>query len=167
MKIYTKTGDKGQTSLVGGSRVSKSSKRVNAYGTIDELNSFMGLLRCKLTDESTKEFIHILQKSMFSVGGILATPTDYKGKPIDFDVTLIEQLEQRIDEIGKDLPPFRCFLAYGENEISSIAHICRAVARRAERCMVELAEEEPVDENLMRYINRLSDYLYMLGLHLA
>ena len=164
MKIYTKTGDKGQTSLLGGKRVSKADKRLEAYGTIDELNSFMGLLRSKIDDETTKTFLHEIQKSLFSVGAILATPPDYKGKPIEFDTNLIGKLENKIDEISNSIPPFTEFIVYGENEISSIAHICRAIARRAERRIIDLNNEQEVNNNIIMYVNRLSDYLYSLGL---
>lgn len=166
MKVYTKTGDKGQTSLLGGKRVSKADKRLEAYGTIDELNSFLGLLRSRLLGEDEKTFVYEIQKSLFIVGAILATPDDYKGKPILFDNTLTAKIENRIDEIGNSLPPFKEFIVYGTNEISSISHICRAVARRAERRIIDLNGEHSVDENLIKYINRLSDYLFMLGLSL-
>ena len=153
MKVYTKTGDKGQTSLLGGKRVSKADKRLEAYGTIDELNSFLGLLRSKLHNTEDENFIFAIQKNLFTVGAILATPTDYKGK--------------KIDQIGATLPPFKEFIVYGDNEVSSVAHICRAVARRAERRIVELSDSEPIDESINIYVNRLSDYLYMLGLRLV
>ncbi len=167
MKIYTKGGDRGETSLLGGKRVSKSSVRLSAYGTIDELHSFMGLLRSKLDDKETKQFIYKISQSMISVGGILATPPDYQGKQVEFDTSLIGELETRIDEIGSKLPPFKSFIVYGDNEVSSIAHICRSVARRAERVIVEMAEEEPVREDIIIYINRLSDYFFMLALKLS
>ncbi|PID94574.1 MAG: ATP:cob(I)alamin adenosyltransferase [Bacteroidales bacterium] len=167
MKVYTKTGDKGQTSLVGGKRVLKSDRRIEAYGTIDELNSFLGLLRSKLEDEEYKEFIYAIQKSLFTVGAILATPADYDGKPIVFEQETIANMEQQIDRIGASLPPLREFIVYGSNEVSSIAHVCRAIARRAERQMVELNQVEAVDNNLMVYINRLSDYLFTLGMKLS
>lgn len=167
MKIYTKSGDRGETSLLGGKRVSKSSVKLSAYGTIDELHSFMGLLRAKLDDEETKQFIYKVSQSMISVGGILATPPDYQGKQVEFDASLIGELEARIDEIGSTLPPFRSFIVYGDNEVSALAHVCRSVARRAEREMVALAEEEPVREDIMIYINRLSDYFFMLALKLS
>ncbi len=167
MKVYTKTGDKGQTSLLGGKRVSKADKRLEAYGTIDELNSFMGLFRSKLTDNEHKEFIYQIQKTLFTVGAILATPKDYKGKKIELDNSLIEQLENKIDEISATLPPFKEFIVYGENEISSISHICRAIARRAERHIIDLNNDEVIDNNVMVYVNRLSDLLYMFGLKLA
>ena len=160
MKVYTKTGDKGQTSLLGGKRVSKADKRLEAYGTIDELNSFLGLLRSKLHNTEDENFIFAIQKNLFTVGAILATPTDYKGKKIEFDPT-------QIDQIGATLPPFKEFIVYGDNEVSSVAHICRAVARRAERRIVELSDSEPIDESINIYVNRLSDYLYMLGLRLV
>lgn len=166
MKVYTKTGDKGQTSLLGGKRVSKADKRLEAYGTIDELNSFLGLLRSRLLNEGEKTFIYDIQKSLFTVGAILATPDDYKGKSIVFDISLITKVETRIDEISGSLPPFKEFIVYGTNEISSISHICRAVARRAERRIIDLNSEHAVDENLIKYVNRLSDYLFMLGLSL-
>ena len=125
MKVYTRTGDKGQTSLLGGKRVSKADKRLEAYGTIDELNSFLGLLRSKLHNTEDENFIFAIQKNLFTVGAILATPTDYKGKKIEFDPTQIETVEKKIDQIGATLPPFKEFIVYGDNEVSSVAHICR------------------------------------------
>ncbi|MDR0828579.1 MAG: cob(I)yrinic acid a,c-diamide adenosyltransferase [Prevotellaceae bacterium] len=160
MSIYTKTGDLGETSLFGGKRVLKSSARLNAYGAIDELNSFLGLLRAKLDSENDKNLIFDIQNSLFTVGAILATPAENLQNAPIFDENLTKKLENYIDELDKTLPKLKNFIVYGENETSAICHICRAVTRRAEREIVKIAENEKINENLLRYINRLSDFLF-------
>ncbi|MDR1543585.1 MAG: cob(I)yrinic acid a,c-diamide adenosyltransferase [Prevotellaceae bacterium] len=160
MKIYTKTGDRGETSLFGGKRVSKYSDRLNAYGTIDELNAFLGLLRSKLTAENEKNVIFEIQNTLFTVGAILATPSEnLKNAPI-FDENMTKKLENLIDEYDKTLPKIKNFIVYGENEISAICHVCRSITRRAERKIVFLDAKEIINENLLKYINRLSDFLF-------
>lgn len=161
MKIYTKTGDKGTTSLIGGKRVFKSAARLNAYGTIDELNAFLGLLRSKLSSAEGKAVILEIQNSLFTVGALLATP-DEKDLPksVDFNENWTKKLESYIDEADKILPKIENFIVYGENEISALCHVCRSITRRAEREIILTAQNEPVNENLLKYINRLSDFLF-------
>jgi len=167
MKIYTKKGDSGETSLLGGKKVSKADKRLNAYGTIDELNSFLGLLRTKLQSETDKKFVFEVQQSLFVVGAVLAMPTEEQNKFAEFDASLIEKLEQKMDCIENELPPLKNFVVYGDNEISAICHICRSIARRAEREIVLLHQSDPVEQNIIKYINRLSDWLFVLARKLS
>ena len=161
MKIYTKTGDGGKTSLIGGMRVSKTNPRVCAYGSVDELNSILGVLRAKLTDSSEKAMIFEIQNTLLTIGTLLATPsgTDFP-KGFEFKESWLNFLEENIDEMQKKLPEIKNFIIYGENELSALCHFCRSIARRAERDVVFLHENEEIDENLTKYINRLSDFLF-------
>ncbi len=161
MKIYTKTGDNGETSLVGGVRVSKSDIRLEAYGTIDELNSFLGLLRSKSSLE--KDFLFKIQQNLFVVGGCLATDqrcTELK-KSFVISEEAICEIEAKIDEMQKNLSPLKHFVIPGENELSSLSHICRTVTRRAERQICCMEKEVDIDKNLKIYINRLSDFFFV------
>lgn len=163
--IYTRTGDRGQTSLVGGVRVDKWDARLNAYGTIDELNSFIGWL-VQLSDaEEESELLHFIQNKLFVVGSYLATDVSFtelreasKLKSED-----VERIEQRIDELDAQLPPLTNFVLPGGSEVASAAHICRTVCRRAERDICQLASQHPVDEIILRFVNRLSDYLFVFA----
>ena len=132
-KIYTKTGDNGQTSLVGGQRVEKTHPRLEAYGTVDELTSHLGLLRSMISEEQYKNYILSIQKSLFSLSALLATPPESKYQPEPFAARQVEALEAEIDRLQAELPPFRCFIIPGEGQASSQAHVCRTVCRRAER----------------------------------
>ncbi|MCQ2344842.1 MAG: cob(I)yrinic acid a,c-diamide adenosyltransferase [Paludibacteraceae bacterium] len=165
MKIYTKTGDHGSTSLIGGTRVGKNNIRINAYGTIDELNSFLGLLRAKTKNDNIKTTILDIQNTLFAVGANLATDTDKTelGNYAKIDRSKIEKLEQNIDAIQQILPPLTDFIIYGEDELSAICHCCRAIARRAEREIITLNQEVTLDEELLTYMNRLSDFLFVLA----
>lgn len=165
MKIYTKTGDHGSTSLIGGTRVAKNNIRINAYGTIDELNSFLGLLRAKTENDDIKEVIFDIQNTLFAVGANLATDTDKTelGNYAKIDGAKTEKLEQYIDKIQQNLPPLTDFIIYGEDEMSAICHCCRAIARRAEREIITLNQEVTIDKELLVYINRLSDFLFVLA----
>ncbi|MDR1591537.1 MAG: cob(I)yrinic acid a,c-diamide adenosyltransferase [Prevotellaceae bacterium] len=168
MKIYTKTGDKGTTTLVGGKRVCKSDKQLDAYGTIDELNSFLGLLRAKLTDDRERQQIFIIQNSLFSVGAQLASDPE---KPLidaaKVDPQWIIDLEEIIDQLDLQLPKIKYFIIYGDNELSALCHVCRAVARRAERAIILANEDAFFEEQLTMYINRLSDFLFTFARYLA
>jgi cob(I)alamin adenosyltransferase len=161
--VYTRTGDAGQTSLIGGVRVSKASARLEAYGTIDELSSQLGLLVTYLTDDHDRETVENVQRTLFHVSTLLATPPQ-EGKPAQsLDATLVEQLEHEIDEITASIPPFRCFIVPGGSRGAAVAHVCRTVCRRAERRIILLAEESPIDPILQSYVNRLSDFLFVLA----
>lgn len=162
--IYTKTGDKGTTALVGGTRVAKAHVRLEAYGTIDELNSFVGSLACLIEDEN-KEMLSYIQHRLFTVGSYLATETEAmppKAASIISDND-IKMLEQRMDEIDSQLPKINKFILPGGSEASARANICRTVCRRAERCIYRVKESFPVDDNILMYVNRLSDYFFLLG----
>ena len=165
MKIYTKTGDKGQTSLIGGRRVSKADLRIDAYGTVDELNSWIGLLRDQPVNESRKELLKEIQDRLFTVGASLATDPEKAVKKaipdiIQDDITL---LEQAMDDMDASLPPLRAFVLPGGHASVSYCHLARTVCRRAERLVIHLSEQSPVDELVIQYMNRLSDYLFVLS----
>ena len=164
-KIYTKSGDKGKTSLVGGTRVKKTHIRLEAYGTIDELNSFTGWLNCEVKDEETSHFLSYLQHKLFTVGSFLATETEQLSPKAASIITDgdIERIEKEIDRIDNNLPPLNRFILPGGNEPASRAHICRTVSRRAERNVYRVADEFPVDASVLKFLNRLSDYFFVLA----
>jgi len=164
MKIYTKTGDKGYTSLIGGTRVPKHHLRIESYGTVDELNSYIGLIRDQDVLREDKDILKEIQDRLFTIGSTLASdPEKSRMKIPDLLDTDIEMLEQQMDEINSFLPPLKHFILPGGNVIASYCHIARCVCRRAERQAVHLAESEFVDEKVIVYLNRLSDYLFTLG----
>ena len=162
MKIYTKTGDKGETSLFGGTKVSKGNLRIHAYGTVDELNSYIGLLRDLSTDElGNTEFLRI-QDRLFTLGARLATESE-KAKERLPAITPqdVEYLEKAIDAMEQSLDPITSFVLPGGHPTVSYCHISRCVCRRAERICVELSENDTVEEIIIQYLNRLSDYLFV------
>ncbi len=163
MKIYTKTGDNGETSLVGGVRILKSDARLEAYGTIDELNSFIGLLRSKTLSEN--DFLLEIQQNLFIVGGYLATDQSRTKLRDSFALSekVITTIEEKIDEMQKKLPPLDNFVIPGENELSSLSHVCRTITRRAERHIYRLNGNGNmnIDKNLKIYMNRLSDFFFL------
>lgn len=160
-KIYTRTGDKGTTALIGGERVSKSNLRIECYGTLDELNAFTG--RLNLLCEA--EILNNIQKTLFDIGAIIATPRgkEWSNMP-NINETHVKELESEIDRMNSGLEPLRNFTVPGENEINAEAHICRTVCRRAERILCH-AKENGIDisDSIMIYINRLSDYFFVLS----
>lgn len=163
--IYTKTGDKGKTSLVGGKRVPKAHIRLEAYGTTDELNSFVGLLKNEVSDQHDLEILAFIQHKLFTVGSYLATETEAiapKAASIITDNN-INLLENEMDRIDSELPPLRQFVLPGGNEAAARAHVCRSVCRRAERCIYRVMDEYPVDEQILKFVNRLSDYFFLLA----
>jgi len=164
MKIYTKTGDKGQTSLIGGTRVAKYHLRIEAYGTVDELNSYIGLIMCQNIDAHHQQLLKEIQDRLFTVGSSLAADPEKSKMKIpdlhDSDVTL---LENEMDAMNESLPALKHFILPGGNTVVSYCHIARCVCRRAERLTVELAENSFVDERVTVYLNRLSDYLFVLA----
>ncbi|AZQ43897.1 cob(I)yrinic acid a,c-diamide adenosyltransferase [Nonlabens ponticola] len=175
MKIYTKTGDEGTTALFGGTRVPKHNLRIDSYGTIDELNSWMGLIRDQDVDALVKATIITIQHHLFTIGAILATPPEKEtlkngkerlniSKISDAD---IELLEHEMDRMDQDLPQMTHFILPGGHESVSYCHITRTVCRRAERLCAELNAQTPVDPQVLKYVNRLSDYLFVLARKLS
>lgn len=164
MKIYTKTGDKGLTSLFGGKRVPKHHLRIEAYGTVDELNSNIGLIRDQKIAPETFAVLIEIQDRLFTLGSILATePGNEKVKVPQLNEQDILFLENEIDKMNDVLPEMRSFVLPGGHQTVSFCHIARCVCRRAERLVVHLAEVENVPELIIKYLNRLSDYLFVLS----
>ncbi len=164
MKIYTKTGDQGITSLLGGTRVPKSDLRIDAYGTVDELNSYIGLLRDQPVNKSRSAILKEIQDRLFTIGADLATvPGKDKVKKPDLKLSDVALLENEMDQMELLLQPLTAFILPGGHTAVSFCHIARTVCRRTERIAVELASFEPVSELVIQYINRLSDYLFVLG----
>lgn len=166
MKIYTRTGDQGQTSLVGGQRVSKACTRLESYGTVDELCSQIGLLITYCTDPHDLQFLTDVQNHLFVLGGYLATDNSQREVRPHNIVTpqMVAGMEEEIDRINATLPPFRSFILPGGCRAAAVAHVCRTVCRRAERAILRLVEEgATVDEQAIAYVNRLSDYLFVLA----
>ena len=175
MKVYTKTGDSGTTALFGGDRVPKHHIRIESYGTVDELNSHIGLIRDQQIDNHYKEILIQIQDRLFTAGAILATPPEKEilknGKPRlnipKITETDIQLLENEIDDMENSLPQMTHFILPGGHTIVSYCHIARCVCRRAERLSVHLHELEPTDSLVIKYLNRLSDYLFVLARKLS
>lgn len=175
MKVYTKTGDQGTTALFGGTRVPKHHIRIESYGTVDELNSFIGLIRDQEIDVRSKEILIHIQNKLFTVGAVLATDPEKailkNGKERlniqkinDDEITL---LENEMDIMNDALPPMTHFVLPGGHTTVSYCHIARCVCRRAERLSTNLNEFSPVESNVLKYLNRLSDYLFVLARKLS
>ena len=165
-KIYTRTGDEGETSLVGGKRVRKDCARLEAYGTVDELNSHLGLLCASLDDEMARNTIRECQKVLFVVGALLASEEREAGHAMpEVSQDDVLALERQMDEWNAVLPGWRGFVLPGGVESAARAQVCRAVCRRAERRILALASEAHVPAEVLRYVNRLSDFLFVLALH--
>jgi cob(I)alamin adenosyltransferase len=166
-KIYTKTGDLGETGIFGGRRLSKAHVRIDAYGTVDELNAHLGLVRDNLGDERQREVLLHIQNTLFSIGSNLASDPS-KDLPVpEVKESSIEEMEQEIDRMTSNLPELRNFILPGGHRDVSQCHVARCVCRRAERLVVALSSHEPVDAILVRYLNRLSDYLFTLCRQIA
>jgi cob(I)alamin adenosyltransferase len=165
-KIYTRTGDNGTTSLVGGKRISKTDPRLDAYGTIDELNSFIGLMQSVMDEKAeSAENIQWIQQKLFNIGGCLATDTTSFELPDSCKVLSsdVERIEKMIDTLQESLPEQRSFIMPGGTQAASYAHVARTVCRRAERLILSLPDDAKVPSELVQYINRLSDYLFVLA----
>lgn len=170
IKIYTKTGDLGQTSLIGGTRVPKSHIRIESYGTVDELNSFIGFLGDQVTDAKTNKFLKEIQDRLFTIGSSLACDPDKetKMKLPDLNEADIQLMEEEIDEMNRVLVPMKSFILPGGSTAISAAHIARCVCRRAERNCVNMLEQQMfVDTLVIKYLNRLSDYLFVVARYVA
>ena len=175
MKIYTKTGDKGTTALFGGTRVPKDHIRIESYGTVDELNSYIGLIRDQEINPLYKNILIEIQDRLFTVGAILATPPEKEVKKngelrlqkLGITESDIELLEKEIDTMEEALPPMTHFVLPGGHTTVSYCHIARCVCRRAERLAVHLDHNEAVAEIVIKYLNRLSDYLFVLARKLS
>jgi cob(I)alamin adenosyltransferase len=168
MKIYTKKGDDGKTSLIGGTRVSKSSIRIDAYGTVDELNSYIGWVRdlCKRIEQ--KEVLVEIQDRLFTIGSLLAADPEKSRMELpqlkEADITF---LENQIDHMNEELPEMKSFILPGGHPANSCCHVARCICRRAERAAVLLSENETVDSIIIKYLNRLSDFLFTLARQLS
>lgn len=174
MKIYTKTGDKGETAIYGGTRVSKASARVESYGTIDELNAFIGSAKSEISDGKVLSQLKKIQFDLFTVGSESATPADKmflaNGKPrlpLIISEKEIEELELWMDDFDKELEPLQFFILPGGGKAATSLHVARTVCRRAERALVFMNETEEVRPELIKYLNRLSDYLFILARYMS
>ncbi|WP_299245637.1 cob(I)yrinic acid a,c-diamide adenosyltransferase [uncultured Aquimarina sp.] len=175
MKIYTKTGDKGTTALFGGTRVPKHHIRIDSYGTVDELNSYIGLIRDQRIDELSKKVLINIQDKLFTVGAVLATDPEKAilksgQKRLNIPTISAEDivlLETEMDRMNELLPPMTHFVLPGGHQTVSFCHIARCVCRRAERLATALYELEPFEETTLQYLNRLSDYLFVLARKLS
>lgn len=171
MKVYTKTGDKGTTALFGGTRVPKDHIRIESYGTVDELNSWIGLIRDQDFPSIYKSVLEHIQDRLFTVGALLATPPEKEVlkngerrlKNLGISENDIFRLENEIDRMEESLPPMTHFVLPGGHTTVSYCHIARCVCRRAERLSVQLSHEDHVEELVLKYLNRLSDYLFVLA----
>ncbi len=165
MKIYTKTGDAGETGLYGGERVKKYSKRVSGYGTVDEANSAIGLARAHLGDTEIDGVLAQIQNALFDVGADLATPSGskYEKNLVRIDAEDVENLEHLIDRFQEECPPWTNFIHPGGTPAAATLQLARAVTRRAERDILELESLEEVNHNVIVYLNRLSDFLFILA----
>jgi cob(I)alamin adenosyltransferase len=168
MKIYTKGGDKGETSLLGGKRVQKFYPRIEAYGSIDELNANLGMLRDLVIPEDIKEHLLEIQNKLFIIGAILACEVDPKQYNLtNIDDSDIKDLESSIDTMEKELPVLKNFILPGGHVSVSQCHICRCICRRAERNVVSVGRQRMAEEIIITYLNRLSDYLFVLSRKIA
>lgn len=171
MKIYTKTGDKGKTSLFGGTRVPKYHLRIEAYGTVDELNSYIGLIRDQKIDLHTTEILLKIQNELFTLGSMMATPPEkeiLKSGKERLNINKVSEesvalLENEIDLMNESLPPMSHFILPGGHTTVSFCHIARCICRRAERITTQLSDESTINPKILVYLNRLSDYLFMLA----
>lgn len=168
MKVYTKKGDQGNTGLIGGTRVLKSNPRIDAYGTVDELNSYMGLLRDTTINDILKQDIIYIQDRLFTLGSWLASdPEKSKMQLPEIKEEDVKKLEDAIDKMEEELEPMKSFVLPGGHQVVSFAHIARCVCRRAERLVVELNQSSPQDPVILAYLNRLSDYLFVYSRYLS
>jgi cob(I)alamin adenosyltransferase len=167
MKIYTKTGDTGMTSLFGGKRVGKDDLRIDCYGTVDELNSFIGLLHASIADDTLRSVLLDIQSRLFTVGSNLASDPDKEMITPDIVDQDIAKLESEIDRMDQHLAPLKHFIMPSGSQAIASAHVCRTVCRRSERLIIALSKVSVMDEMIIKYINRLSDYFFMVARYVA
>lgn len=168
MKIYTKKGDGGQTGLIGGTRVSKDEIRIHSYGTVDELNSWIGMVRDQDEKKRHQDILISIQTNLFTLGSHLATDFSKSKMTLpEIEANFIADLENEIDSLEKDLKPMTNFILPGGHVAVSSIHLARCVCRRAERLVVQMSDQFPVDELIIQYLNRLSDYLFVLSRSMA
>lgn len=169
MKVYTKTGDKGTTGLIGGTRVEKNDVRLEAYGTIDELNSYVGVLSTFEMSVANLDFLRFVQNKLFSIGSHLATDRKkvnlHTASIIDQQTILL--IESEIDRLDAELPELTYFILPGGSRAGAYAHVCRTVARRAERCTYDVLRNYEVENEVLVFLNRLSDYFFVLSRYLT
>jgi cob(I)alamin adenosyltransferase len=164
MKIYTKTGDSGDTSLFGGQRVPKDALRIEAYGTVDELNSMLGIVRADIQDAEIDRILSEIQRQLFELGADLATPRSIEKKMVKrIETRDVQQVEKVIDAIHPVLKPLRSFVLPGGSPLAARLHFARTICRRAERAVVRLSRNEDIGETVTVYLNRLSDLLFVLS----
>jgi cob(I)alamin adenosyltransferase len=166
LKIYTKTGDKGETGLFGGKRVQKSSVRINAYGTVDELNAAIGVALCYVENDGVKSVLQKLQHQLFIVGADLATPLEIESKNISIPRVSTQEItvaESAIDSFEEELEPLQYFILPGGSKAAAQLHVARTICRRAEREVVLLAQQEEINQNIVIFTNRISDLLFVLS----
>lgn len=171
MKIYTKTGDSGTTALFGGKRVKKYNLRIDSYGTVDELNSYIGLIKDQKIADNVKSILLNIQNELFTLGAMLATPPEketLKSGKERLNIPKIDEksilfLENEIDKMDAELPQMTHFILPGGHQAVSFCHIARCVCRRAERLSVELNDQENINNDILKYLNRLSDFLFVLA----
>ena len=164
MKIYTKFGDSGETALYGGTRISKDALQIEAIGTVDELNAYIGYAQTLMDDTDLSDLMVRIQNHLFSLGADLATPTTHtKSSEMRISSHFTEEMESAIDTLSDKLPPLTNFILPGGCTAGSLLHVARAVCRRSERCVVRLAQETEVNPEIIRSLNRLSDLLFVLA----
>ncbi len=162
MKIYTKTGDDGTTGIQNGARISKTDSRIQAYGMVDEINSFLGIILSKLDEKDLENLITKIQNDLFVVGSDLSNP-DLKNTQNRVNDEMIKTLEENIDNLEKKLPPITNFILPGGHEIAALVHVSRSITRRAEIFVIFLSEKEKINNNCIIYLNRLSDLLFVIA----
>tara|TARA_B100000900_G_C20602260_1_gene726152 strand:+ start:3850 stop:4398 length:549 start_codon:yes stop_codon:yes gene_type:complete len=168
MKIYTKKGDSGTTQLIGGTRVAKNHQRIEAYGTIDELNSYIGLVRDQTVCVKSKQMLIDIQDRLFTIGALLASDPNKKSMQLPtIQVEDVKKLEKEIDKMNEILPEMRSFVLPGGHTTVSFCHLARCVCRRAERLSIDLSDETLQKKLILQYLNRLSDYLFVLSRYLS
>lgn len=169
VRLYTKTGDKGETSLFGGKRIKKDDRRIEVYGTIDELNAALGAANSFIKTKKSKQIVSTIQNELFNIGAELANPQKISRDTKDLFVlneSKVIELENIIDQYDKNLPPLKSFIIPGGTSGASLIHLSRSIVRRAERTLITLSKKDRINPNILAYLNRLSDLLFVMARHL-